>query len=305
MATKLKKKTNLDKHFKDICEDLIDEAQEYLQQGNKAEGVHNARKRYKQLRGVLRLIRFGLGEKIYDRENTTLRDAGRPLSEVRDADVMIETLDELLQHFKSHVRKESFKKLRAQLVKRRTEIRKQVIQKDKAVAKVLKSTKQISSRVKKWPKFPDQFAILKKGIQKIYARGQDEMDCAFKDPTVENLHAWRKSVKYLRYQLEIFEDLTESILKDMADEAHTLADTLGVDHDLAVLEELLDVELKKACTPKQHEILTALIRQRRTELQKEAEEMGPHLYSETAKQFCKRLKGYWDAWQTKPGATAA
>ena len=218
---------------------------------------------------------------------------------------MIETLDELITHFKSHVRKESFKKLRTQLVERRTKIRKQVIQKEKAVSKVLKSTKQISSRVKKWPQFPDQFAILKDGIRKIYTRGQDEMDCAFKDPTVENLHAWRKSVKYLRYQLEIFEDLTESILKDMGDEAHTLADTLGLDHDLAVLEELLHGELKKACTPKQHEILAALIRQRRTELQKQAEEMGPHLYGETAKQFCKRLKGYWDAWQSKPGQATA
>jgi CHAD domain-containing protein len=305
MATKLKKKTNIDKHFKDICEDLIGEAQEYLQQGNKAEGVHNARKRFKQLRGVLRLVRFGLGDKIYDRENTALRDAGRPLSEVRDADVMIETLDELIQHFKGHVRKESFKKLRTALIQRRKKIRRQVIQKEKAVSKVLNSTKQISSHIKGWPQFPDQFAILKKGIRKIYTRGQDEMDLAFKDPTVENLHAWRKSVKYLRYQLEIFEDLTESILKDMADEAHTLADTLGVDHDLAVLEELLQGGLKKACTPKQHEILTALIRQRRTELQKEAEEMGPHLYGETAKQFCKRLKGYWNSWQSKPGQAAA
>jgi CHAD domain-containing protein len=305
MATKLKKKTNLDKHFKDICHNLIDEAQEYLQQGNKAEGVHNARKRFKQLRGVLRLIRFGVGEKIYDRDNTALRDAGRPLSEMRDADVMIETLDELIQHFKSHVRKESFKKLRTQLIERRKKIRKQVIQKEKAVSKVSASTKQIRNHISKWPELPDQFSMLRKGIRKIYARGQKEMDLCFKDPSVENFHAWRKSVKYLRYQLEIFEDVTESIIKDMADEAHTLADTLGVDHDLAVFEELLNGELKKACTPKQKELLIALIHQRRNQLQKEAEQIGPHLYGETPKQFCKRLKDYWDSWQSKPGEAAA
>jgi CHAD domain-containing protein len=297
MATKLKKKTNLDNQFKDICGSLIDDAQQALQQGSKAQGVHNSRKRFKQLRGILRLVRFGLAEKSYDRENTALRDAGRPLSEVRDADVMIETLDELIQHFKGHVRKGSFKKLRSQLIERRTKIRKQIIEEDKAISKVLKSTKEIRSRIKRWPKFPDHFAILKKGVRRIYARGQEEMDISFKDPTVENLHEWRKSVKYLRYQLEMFEDLTESIITEMAEEAHTLADKLGLDHDLAVLEELLHGEMKKACTPKQQEVLTALIRQRRTELQKEAEEMGPHLYGETAKQFCIRLEGYWDAWQ--------
>lgn len=297
MATKLKKKTNFDKQFKDICESLIDGAQKALEQGNRAEGVHNARKRFKQLRGVLRLIRFGVDEKIYDRENTALRDAGRPLSEMRDADVMIETLDELIKHFKGHVRKSSFQKLRSQLVERRTKIRKQVVQKDKSVSKVLKSTKELQNEIKKWPKFSDEFAVLQKGIRRIYARGQEEMDQSFKDPTVENLHAWRKSVKYLRYQLEIFEDLTESIIMEMADEAHTLGDKLGLDHDLAVLEDLLRGELKKACTPKQQEILTALIRQRRTELQKEAEELGPHLYGETPKQFSKRLLAYWDSWQ--------
>src|SRR5262245_7125172 len=102
MATKLKKKTNLNKQFGGIFESLIDDARKSLKQANKAEGVHNARKQFKQLRGVLRMIRFGLGEKIYDRENTALRDAGRPLSEVRDADVMIETLDQLIEHFKGH-----------------------------------------------------------------------------------------------------------------------------------------------------------------------------------------------------------
>jgi CHAD domain-containing protein len=305
MAIKVKNKTNLSKQFKDISEALIDDAQKSLRQGNKAEGVHNARKRFKQLRGMLRLIRFGLGEKIYDRENAALRDAGRPLSVVRDADVMIETLDELLKHFKGQVRKGSFKKLREQLVKRRAKIRKKVIEKDKAAAKVLKSTMKIRNGIKRWPKFQDQFGILKKGIRKIYARGQDEMDMSFKDRTVENLHAWRKSVKYLRYQLEFLEDLNEDVIGEMADEAHTLADKLGLDHDLAVLEEVIQGEMKSVSTPKQAELLTALIKQRRSELQSEAEDMGPHLFTDTAKQFCNRLKGYWKDWQSKSAKAAA
>ncbi len=91
----------------------------------------------------------------------------------------------------------------------------------------------------------------------------------------------------------------------MAKQAHTLADLLGLDHDLAVLEGLFHGEMKDAPTPVEKELLTTLIRQRRSELQTEAEEIGPHLYAETPKQFCKRLNGYWEAWQSASDKAAA
>src|SRR4051812_27310961 len=61
--------------------------------------IHNARKRFKKLRSVLRLVRDRLGNKIYRRENYRFRDAARPLTEMRDATVLIETLDNLLSHY--------------------------------------------------------------------------------------------------------------------------------------------------------------------------------------------------------------
>src|SRR5919201_4778965 len=56
------------------------------------EAVHEARKDMKKLRAVLRLARDELGDEVYRRENECFRDAGRRLSGVRDADVMLETL---------------------------------------------------------------------------------------------------------------------------------------------------------------------------------------------------------------------
>src|SRR5947208_439602 len=61
--------------------------------------VHDARKRFKKVRAVLRLVRAELGERAYQRENKCFRDAGRPLTEVRDAKILIETLDKLTEHF--------------------------------------------------------------------------------------------------------------------------------------------------------------------------------------------------------------
>src|SRR5947209_16458553 len=63
--------------------------------GNGAEGVHEARKALKRVRAVLRLRRKELGKARFRQENTILRDAGRALSETRDAQVLVETLDGL------------------------------------------------------------------------------------------------------------------------------------------------------------------------------------------------------------------
>ena len=61
----------------------------------RGEAIHDARKRLKKARAALRLARLGLSKSEYRRENDTVRDAARPLSKVRDSQVLIDTLDGL------------------------------------------------------------------------------------------------------------------------------------------------------------------------------------------------------------------
>jgi len=51
------------------------------------EMVHEARKSLKKLRALVRLVRPGVGGKLYRRENFAFRDIARPLTEVRDAKI--------------------------------------------------------------------------------------------------------------------------------------------------------------------------------------------------------------------------
>src|SRR5262245_29617317 len=78
--------------------------------------VHNARKSFKKVRAMLRLVRPAIGEKRYHRENGCFRDAGRPLTEVRDAKILVETLDELVEYFREHVADRSFNDTRQALL---------------------------------------------------------------------------------------------------------------------------------------------------------------------------------------------
>src|SRR5580698_10039159 len=54
--------------------------------------IHEIRKKLKRARAALRLLRDCLGEPVYRRENSRLRDAARPLTPVRDAKVLFATL---------------------------------------------------------------------------------------------------------------------------------------------------------------------------------------------------------------------
>src|SRR5262249_11482283 len=56
------------------------------------EDVHRARRSLKKARAALRLMRPGITDAQYRGLNATLRDAARPLSQVRDSKVLLDTL---------------------------------------------------------------------------------------------------------------------------------------------------------------------------------------------------------------------
>jgi hypothetical protein len=77
--------------------------------------VHEARKAFKRLRALLRLARDELGDEVYQRENTVFRDAGRELSGVRDAAVLVETFDDVVARYGDGLPDDAFAGLREAL----------------------------------------------------------------------------------------------------------------------------------------------------------------------------------------------
>ena len=63
------------------------------------EAIHSARKELKKARATLRLLRKALGDAVYKRENAAIRDAARPLSDVRDSRVLLDTLDGIVHRY--------------------------------------------------------------------------------------------------------------------------------------------------------------------------------------------------------------
>lgn len=288
---------NLQKQVRNAASLQLDKALQSLHPDETAasrdESVHNARKRLKEVRALLRLVREGLGPKRFDKENKTLRDAARPLSELRDSAALLESLQSLEEHYSGTASPDTFKSVRGDLQRRRSAIRERILIENKALERAEAFVKKVRGRAGRWDLEGGSWQILKAGLHRAYERGHKAMVNASGNATDENLHEWRKRAKDLRYQLELLEPLKPQVLKATATDAETLTDLLGDDHDLAVLRGLLDEELKDTVTHEAAETLKGLIDSRRADLQHSAMALGEKLFAETPGRFVDRIKAYW------------
>jgi CHAD domain-containing protein len=240
------------------------------------EGVHNARKDMKKLRALLRLVRGELGKTVYQRENACFRDAAAALAGLRDADVMLVTLDKL------ELDEPVSGPLRQALEAHR--LRTGGGGREQAGREAIEILSEARARIVDWPLEDDSFAALEPGLRRMYRRGRREWRAMQKNPTVEGLHEWRKRAKELWYDHELLRPLWKPVMKAVGDEAHELSDLLGDDHDLAVL---LDWARNHAEAPPE---LVEAVEQRRRELQEQASELGARLYADRPKVFIRRLE---------------
>jgi CHAD domain-containing protein len=267
--------------------------------GPRDEAVHEARKSFKKVRAVLRLVRPEAGAKSYRAENTCFRDAGRPLTEVRDARILIETLDKLTEHFHEHLAGRSFGDVRKALQAHLRTVRKRVLDEQNAFAVVGEAVREARERVKGWADVPNKWSAVGKGLADTYRRARDAFEDASANPTVAKLHEWRKQAKYLRYQLEVLRPLWPERLEELAHEADRMGELLGDDHDLAVLRQTLTDDPERFGDEGDREMLLALIDRRRAELTQEAMLLGGRFFQERPRDFARRLKGYWKAWRAQ------
>src|SRR5438552_15489152 len=76
--------------------------------------VHEMRKHLKKARGALRLVRKEIGRGLFRKQDRGLRDVGRLTSEIRDAEVRLQTVRQLQEVTQRH-RRNAYGKLEAML----------------------------------------------------------------------------------------------------------------------------------------------------------------------------------------------
>jgi CHAD domain-containing protein len=246
--------------------------------------VHEARKALKRLRALLRLVQDELGEATYEREHELLRRAGVGLAKARDAEVLLATLDGLIERKPKRLgSRRGVQRLRARLQLERDGAAALALADCATHAGVLGDLRAMRVRVSTW-ELADAGGIeaIEPALRRLYAKGRQRMRRAARARSERasgrKLHEWRKRVKDLRYVAEALERADAgkragkastgkagsagkararkrsrarkqakagaAFVEQLAKRADDLGELLGEEHDLAVLAERVGGEAK-------------------------------------------------------------
>ena len=256
------------------------------------EAVHAARKAVKKERSLLRLTRAALPAKRRQAENAALRRAARGLSDARDAEVMVQTLDQVAKRFAGQLPERSFEAVREPLERDRDAHRARLANS----ARVPEAAGQLGgarARLDSWQLRSGGWAALEPGLRRSYQRGRRAMGEAKHRPSAERMHAWRKRVKDLWYHERFLASVGGPAIRGQAKDLHLLADLLGDHHDLGVLRRRLTGDPPHVAADVDG--IIGLIDHRQAELEGQALGLGLRIYAEKPGAFVRRMRSAWRA----------
>jgi CHAD domain-containing protein len=258
--------------------------------------VHAARKELKKARATLRLLRDVLGTSTFKKENAALRDAARPLSELRDGEVLLDALRSLVERHGAPASQSPLGKFERVLSRRRGELRAGILEQPGPLDGARKILQAARSRSEHWHVGRHGWSVLGPGLKRTYSQGRRAFARALSRGGDEYLHEWRKQTQYLRNQLQLFEPLGSGRLAGLIKKTRELAEYLGDDHDLAVLSERAMAAWEEFPSAATHRAFIALIERRRAKLQGKALRVGRQVYEEPPAAFAARLGRQWRQW---------
>ena len=256
--------------------------------------IHDARRCLKRVRALLRLVQPGLDEGIYRRESERLSGIGKLLSGARDLDVMRQTLTKLEGRLEAMPAgaAERLGKLAAhsQGLSRKAGSggRRQALQ------RLGQSKRLFTGNAIAQIELDD----LIDGLGRTYRKARKAFRAAYRQPSDEAFHAWRKRVQLHWRHMALLSRGWPEALSARAGEAKELSRLLGEDHDHSILLTLARQRGASIIEPKDLEALTALCSSCQDELRAAARPRGERLFAEPARNLEERVAHYWTSAQS-------
>jgi len=275
MGFRLKLREPLLDGLKRVFREQIDSALRLCRHPARQRGVtvHEVRKHLKKLRAAMRLAVGEVGKNQHKYEDRCVREIGRLVSDLRDAQVRLQTLIQLRDEAAKKSEENPFPRIEELLSLERESFSAAF---DGWQKQAIPKLERAEERLSKWPLDRITWKQICGAVEKIYKRGQRGLEKTIKKPVPENFHAWRKRVKDLWYQLRILQPLNRVVLDEMA-------------HDFDFLLARLEKESGDDALRDELARLQKLIRKRGRRLCRDALELGRRFYAERPKAFAKRI----------------
>ncbi|QKV19495.1 CHAD domain-containing protein [Oricola thermophila] len=253
--------------------------------------IHDARKRFKRLRGLFRLVRDGQRD-LFDAENARLRAIAGSLSAARDATALVEAMDRLLESESSEESREALLAVRGRLAERR----------DRIVAEEVDLSGKVAAAIVECMKGMDALdgidlpkgrgkaiALLAAGAAKNYARAIRAFETARKSGNQADWHDMRKRIKYHGMHVLLLRPAWPGEMAIRAKVADRAGEALGDDHDLANLCLLMAAEPEVVGGATETRLLRAAIAERSRRLHEQVRMIVKDLLRDEPKLFERRI----------------
>ncbi|MBO0903209.1 CHAD domain-containing protein [Jiella sonneratiae] len=310
MAYEIRPARPLDAEIRKVALAQIERALADLRPGEDAgdaalhAGIHEARKRFKKLRGLARLLEPA-DRGFYEALNGGFRDAARGLSAVRDKAALIEALDDLSASFAETVAADALASVRERLVAERDAAAAGAAGSGPRpgtgsglggeVGRAIAALEVARPRVEAFQigggrADPKKAArLLASGAARTYNRARKALRRAERTREAEDFHELRKRVKYHWMHLRLVAPAWPEGLRPAEDLAKAIADDLGRDHDLSVLRGEVRADPEAFGSEDTLALLLALLDRRQSELREKSLGAARRLLVDGRKAFERRV----------------
>lgn len=213
---------------------VIDDLDHYLKHPEKIEKhVHQLRVDIKKLRAWIRLVQGKSDKREWQEIDRCLRGMARQWSEKRDAEVVSETLVLLNKKARNQDAAVSISKLYSR-------IQDNPVGRSANTNPVNVPDKVFLDNLKRKTLSAAKYETIKQGLQKTYKHAMKlGAEACSESSTVDDLHKFRRWVKYLSYQLEFVGDLYADNSGEFRNQLDKLGKRLGKIHDLVMIKHRL------------------------------------------------------------------
>jgi CHAD domain-containing protein len=280
-----------------------------------ADNVHNARKDLKSLRSLLRLIRGSMDPTKRRNENVVFRDAGRMLSQSRDAQVLLDALRRCVKGKTKRSGNQNSSSILYFAEKLETQFTKEINASlpPELLEEIVRQLRSAKRRVHYWLQpapdaAPSQWeTLIGEGLRRTYRQGRElisQYDLVGRENFAnESWHELRKNAKTLGYQLRLLRPIWPGPIEGLIDEIDRLGEYLGDDHDLTLVRtRIMDEPYAEMATQDAAEARRALIQsimRRQNKLKSKSVSLARLVYVESPRRFEDRFATYWRLWHTR------
>jgi hypothetical protein len=270
----------------------FDKAGEAIAHGARAEAIHEARKRIKKIRAVLRLLQKNLRED-YRVENRRLRAEAHRLSLLRDVDAMAETMTSVRRRYGHVITPSIFAAVCRGLAAQRHQTVAR-LNPERLVARAVRELRRSAKSIVPRIRGAASIDAVRAGMRRGYRRARKALARVDADPCDARFHAWRRRVKDHWYHVRLLGGLN-AWAHGRVRRLKRLETSLGDDHNLVLLRTTILSAPARFGTDRSTALVLGCVARYQATLRRRALRLGHRLFAYKPRAFQRSV----DRWRRR------